>query len=183
MANNMYYANNMEPRYTDPRASVGRRTNHRNTNTLYDPNDGTYRKFSDTAGHQGSGKKAGSNTFPPQYGGPRGRKASASNVRPAYNNTIPNANHHMSVASSRTQHSDRRLHTDDPTITGDLHNGCNQDWIGSANMTVRELWIGDLPLDVTQDEIKHLFQEKVGILPTNVSINHNAGKVPHAFVT
>jgi hypothetical protein len=181
MPKNVYYPSNIATPYTETRASAGRRPG----NALFDPYNGTNRKFSDTTGYHGGGKKAGSNAFPTQLGGSRDRRTSTSNGRPTYNNPTPNANHPITTSFNRSQHSGRRPQIeDDPVITGDSFGGCHMNWIGSGNSTVKELYIGYLPMDVEQDEIKDLFEDKVGIVPKRVVIGSSVGKgnYYHAFV-
>ena len=78
----------------------------------------------------------------------------------------------------------RRLSEDDPNITGDSVSGCGHTWIGPKNLTVNELWIGDLPPDAREDEIIQLFKQTVDVTATAISLR---SRLPqngtHAFAT
>jgi hypothetical protein len=182
MTNNMHYPNNMGPQYAD-RAPMPRRASHHNANLLYDPYGGANRKFSDTSAYNSGSKRGGPGNFTAQLG--RGRKVSTSSGRVAYNS---NPDHAANIPANSGRYTDfnsrRRFSEDDPNVTGDPVAGCAQNWIGTGNSTVTELWIGDLPVDAHEDELRLLFQQKVGITPTAISIKDNPTKgICHAFAT
>jgi hypothetical protein len=182
MTNNMHYPNNMGVQYTDPRAPMPRRTDHHNPNLLYDPYNGANPNFRKTSGYNGGSKKGGHGNFAAQPG--PGRKISGG--RGPYNNA--NIEHAVNVPANGGRYNDfnfpKRLQEDDPSITGDSVAGCTHTWIGADNATVTELWIGDLPIDAREDEIKLLFQQNVGVTPTNISVRPNvATHTCHAFAT
>ncbi|KAF1944283.1 hypothetical protein EJ02DRAFT_420609 [Clathrospora elynae] len=171
MTNNMQYQNNMAPHHALPPAPTPRR----GSSGLYNPYEGTKRKFNDTAPHNG-GKKGGPSSFMNQPDRPR--KNSTSGGRSAYNNSTADriANMPHKGASHTDFNSRRRVSEDDPKITQDSKAGCNREWIGPDNSTVTELWIGDLPLDAQPVDIVRLFQQGVNISPTDASI-----KGPYGF--
>jgi hypothetical protein len=182
MTNNMHYPNNMGVQYADPRAPMPRRTSYQNPNVLYDPYNGANPNFRKTSGYNGGGKKGGSGTFAVQPG--QGRKMSGG--RGPYNNS--NTEHAVNVPTNGGRYNDfnyqKRFQEDDLSITGNSLAGCAHTWIGAENSTVTELWIGNLPLDVREDEIILLFQQNVGVTPITVSIRNTAANKPcHAFAT
>jgi hypothetical protein len=185
MTNNMHYSNNMGVQYADPRAPMPRRTSHHNAhnaNVLYDPYNGTNPNFKKPSGYNAGGKKGGLSSFAVQPG--QGRKMSGG--RPPYNNS--NTDHAVNMPANGGRYNDfshqKRVQEDDLSITGDSVAGCGHTWIGAENMTVTELWIGDLPTDVHKDEIIQLFQQNAGVTPTAVSIRtHTNNSSCHAFAT
>ncbi|KAF1836005.1 hypothetical protein BDW02DRAFT_596806 [Decorospora gaudefroyi] len=177
MTNNMHYPNNMAAQYPDPRAPMP----HRTSNLLFDPYNGANPKFNNTTTH----KKGAYSNFPAQSN--RGRKASTSIGRVAYSSS--NTDHATNVSANAGRYTDfsarRRFSEDDPKITSDPVTGCAHTWIGAGNSTVTELWVGDLPSDAHEDEVKQMFQQNVGITPTAISIKHNTSRPnnSHAFAT
>jgi hypothetical protein len=184
MTNNMHHANNMMSQHQDPRAPMPRRPNQRNIQDLFDPYSGNNPKFNGALGYNNGGRKGANNNFAPQPG--RGRKVSNMGGRDTYHRT--NVDYNANVSSSGSRNSDfnarRRLSEDDPTITGDSVSGCGHTWIGPKNLTVSELWIGDLPADVGEDELIQLFKQTVGVTAIAISLRN---KFPqngtHAFAT
>ena len=67
----------------------------------------------------------------------------------------------------------------------DVYSRSNADFrIGPKNLTVNELWIGDLPPDAREDEIIQLFKQTVDVTATAISLR---SRLPqngtHAFAT
>ncbi len=186
VTNTIYYSNNTLPQQVDPRGPPSRHTGHSNNGgVLFDPYGGSNPKFRDASASHTSNKST-QHSFTNHPG--RLRKVSVSNSRPAHvidrlsNSTI-----------SRFQQSDsplmRAYPENDPAITGDAQYGCSQLRIGPDNTSVDEIFVGDLPEDVQEFEIKHLF-EQLGISPTRVVIRPpgTSGKPKdygrwHAFVS
>lgn len=167
-ATNMHIPGFTGSQVVDPRAPMPRRLTHQSTSQLFDPYNGTSRKFSGGIG----------NFVAPQT---RGRKMSTSSGRLAYSSQNP-----MVPTSSRfTESSNRRRQSEaDASITGDSVSGCGHTWIGPHNSTVKELWIGELPPDICEAEITQLFEQIVRITPIAISLRSNAMKGnAHAFVT
>ncbi|KAJ6200988.1 hypothetical protein J3E72DRAFT_372172 [Bipolaris maydis] len=176
---NMHFPGHMGSQGIDPRAPIPRRSNHSGANQLYDPYNGNNRKFSAGQAYGDTGKKGGPYGFTaPQH---RGRKISTSSgrsVHSSHNHMLPTGPRYNEISSRRRQSED------DPKITGDSISGCGHTWIGPNNTTVKELWVGDLPPDVSESEILQLFEQTIGITPIAISLRHNAGKGPfHAFAT
>lgn len=67
----------------------------------------------------------------------------------------------------------RAAYEDDPDIVNDLEYGCNQRWIGPKNESVDEVFVGDLPDDVSEPELQRLFENGVGLTPTHSCIKPN----------
>jgi hypothetical protein len=176
---NIHFPGHMGSQGINPRAPMSRRFNNPNPNQLFDPYSGNNRKFSGGQGYNDIGKKgAPSNYITPQD---RGRKMSTSSGRTAYSslNYMPPTGLRYNDTSTR-----RRISEDDPNITGDSVSGCGHTWIGPHNTTVKELWIGDLPQDVSESELLQLFEQTVKVTPTAVSLRSNTGRSPfHAFIT
>jgi hypothetical protein len=184
MTNNMHHANNVMFQHQDPRAPMPRRPNQRNIQDLFDPYSGNNPKFNGVLGYSNGSRKGANNNFAPQPG--RARKVSNMGGRDTYHRS--NADYNANVSSSGPRNSDfnarRRLSEDDPTITGDSVSGCGHTWIGPKNLTVSELWIGDLPADVGENELIQLFKQIVGVTAIAISLRN---KFPqngtHAFAT
>jgi len=177
---NMHYPNQMGAPFPDPRAPMLPRPNHPPIPQLYDPYSGNNRKFSGGPAYNNIGKKSGPSNFPTQAG--RGRKTS----NPAGRAVQHNSNVELHANHSRYPDFNARLRQseDDPKITSDSIFGCGHTWIGNGNSSVNELWVGDLPLDTQDSEIKQMFEQKLKITPTTVSIRPNGFNKPssHAFV-
>jgi hypothetical protein len=170
LTNYVYYANNMGSQHVDPRAPVSRRANnYNNTGTLYDPYNGTNPKFSDTSNHHG--RKFGQNNSQHQTERPP-RKTSGTGNRPTQGANITERAPTMptNVGRYSGQNTRRISSEDDPAITGDLSSGCHEHWIGEHNETVTELFMGDLPLDIQEEELENLFAQLAGVRPTNVVV-------------
>ncbi|KNG44967.1 hypothetical protein TW65_08208 [Stemphylium lycopersici] len=175
---NIHLQGPMGSQIVDPRAPMTRRASHQNNSLLFDPYSGNKRKFSGGSGYN-IAKKGGPSTFVPPPN--RGRKTSSSGGRAAhnsYNPAIPPGSYYTNFNPRR------RLPEDDPAVTGDAVSGCGHTWIGPKNTSVNELWIGDLPQDIHEDELVLLFQQAVKISPTGISLRSNSLKGPfHAFAT
>ncbi|KAG9185265.1 hypothetical protein G6011_07809 [Alternaria panax] len=184
MTNNMHHANSIMYQHQDPRAPMPRRPDQRNAQDLFDPYGGNNPKFNGAPGYNNGGRKGGNNSFVPQPG--RGRKVSNMSGRDAYSRS--NADYNAKVPPGGPRNPDlnarRRLSEDDPTITGDSVFGCGHTWIGPKNSTVNELWIGDLPSDVGEDELVQLFKQTVGVTPIAISLRSRFPQDgTHAFAT
>ena len=190
MTNHGYYASSMTQHHVDQRTSMPRRGSKHNANgTLYDPYNGTNSDFSGQNGFS-KGRKSSHNDN--AFHKDRPRNASGSGVRPmhaAYNGervaSMPhNGGRYMGFSRMR-EHSE-----DDRSITEDRVTGCHEYWIGPENMTVTELFVGDLPIDVHIGEVTKMFESQTNISPANVSIrrptkNDRPAQQPdrcHAFV-
>lgn len=174
---NMHFPGFMRSQVADPMAPMPRRLSQQSTGQLFDPYKGTSRKFSGQ-GHNDMGKKGGASSFAaPQN---RGRRSStSSSVRLAQG-----SHHYMPSRGSRSIEPSNRWRSseDDTSITGDSVYGCGHTWVGPKNNTVKELWIGDLPPDIRESELKQLFDKAVGINPLSISIKSNTVKGHvHAF--
>ena len=184
MTNNMYHTNSMMYQHQDPRAPMPRRANQRNAQDLFDPYSGNNPKFNGAPGYNSGPRKGGNNSFVPQPG--RGRKVSNMGGRDAYSRSNADFSAKGPPGGSRNLdfNARRRLSEDDPTITGDSVSGCGHTWIGPKNLTVNELWIGDLPPDAREDEIIQLFKQTVDVTATAISLR---SRLPqngtHAFAT
>ncbi|OWY45005.1 hypothetical protein AALT_g3870 [Alternaria alternata] len=184
MTNNMYHTNSMMYQHQDPRAPMPRRANQRNAQDLFDPYSGNNPKFNGAPGYNSGSRKGGNNSFVPQPG--RGRKVSNMGGRDVYSRS--NADFSAKGPPGGPRNPDfnarRRLSEDDPNITGDSVSGCGHTWIGPKNLTVNELWIGDLPPDAREDEIIQLFKQTVDVTATAISLR---SRLPqngtHAFAT
>lgn len=175
---NIHFQGLMGSQIVDPRAPMPRRASHQNNSHLFDPYSGNNRKFSGGSGYN-IAKKGGPSTFAPPPN--RGRKTSTSGGRAAYtsyNPGLPPGSHYINLNPRR------RSSEDDPAVTGDAVSGCGHTWIGPKNASVNELWIGDLPQDIHEDELVQLFQQAVKISPIGISLRSNSVKGPfHAFAT
>ena len=58
----------------------------------------------------------------------------------------------------------------DPTITKDKEFGCDHDFIGPKNTTVRQLFVRNLPDGTTSHEVRVFFEDHAGITPATVEI-------------
>ncbi|CAO2651140.1 Nn.00g094370.m01.CDS01 [Neocucurbitaria sp. VM-36] len=185
MTNNVYYPNTMPSQHMDPRASMPRQASQFNSGgILYDPYNGANPKFNDAAVYSG-GKKPGQNGFSNQPGRPR--KSSHTINRQGYGQLSSDRPGNMPTNTARhSEHGFRKGRLeDDPVITQDRSCGCNDSWIGPKNETVTELFVGDLPDDVQVHELKHLFEQQVGITPSQVDIKHAPEQHHrlHAFIS
>ncbi|KAB2103305.1 hypothetical protein AG0111_0g8361 [Alternaria gaisen] len=184
MTNNMYHTNSMMYQYQDPHAPMPRRASQRNAQDLFDPYSGNNPKFNGAPGYNSGPRKGGNNSFVPQPG--RGRKVSNMGGRDAYSRSNADLSAKGPPGGPRNLdfNARRRLSEDDPTITGDSVSGCGHTWIGPKNLTVNELWIGDLPPDAREDEIIQLFKQTVDVTATAISLR---SRLPqngtHAFAT
>ncbi|KAJ5030764.1 hypothetical protein J3E71DRAFT_359067 [Bipolaris maydis] len=165
---NMHFPGHMGSQGIDPRAPIPRRSNHSGANQLYDPYNGNNRKFSAGQAYGDTGKKGGPYGFTaPQH---RGRKISTSSgrsVHSSHNHMLPTGPRYNEISSRRRQSED------DPKITGDSISGCGHTWIGPNNTTVKELWVGDLPPDVSESEILQLHIR----VATNLSHNEKSTSI------
>ncbi|KAJ4356339.1 uncharacterized protein N0V89_004371 [Didymosphaeria variabile] len=70
----------------------------------------------------------------------------------------------------------------DPKITNDEKFGCDYNFIGPKNNTVRQLYVKNLPGDVQDNELRTLFQECAGVRPAKLEIKYGDHKdFIHAF--
>ncbi|USP81160.1 hypothetical protein yc1106_08434 [Curvularia clavata] len=177
-ATNMYFSGFMRSQVVDPLAPMPRRLSQQNAGQLFDPYNGTSRKFSGGQVHNDLAKKGGASNFTaPQNRGRRSSTSSSARLVQGSHYYIPSTGSRIIESSNR-----RRLSEDDTSITGDSVYGCGHTWIGPKNTTVKELWIGDLPPDVRENELKQLFDKTVGITPLSISVKSNTVKGHvHAF--
>lgn len=177
---NMHYQNQMGAPFADPRAPMPPRPSNPPMPQLYDPYNGSNRRFSGGPAYNNIGKKGGHGNSTAQT---RARKPSNTAGRAAQQNF--NADYHSSSSRHQDFSTRSRLSEDDPEIVNDLVFGCCHTWIGNKNSTVNELWVGDLPAETRESEVRQMFEQMVKITPTAVSIKNNSfNKSPlHAFVT
>ncbi|KAH9865011.1 hypothetical protein IAQ61_008957 [Plenodomus lingam] len=171
MTNIGYYANTMSSHSLSNAASSMRRSSNYNANgTLFDPYNGTNSNFRETTSYKG--KKPHYNDTP--YQGNRPRNMSNSGSRPIH------ASYKAERAISQPYHSAPHSHRpktrhnseDDPSITENRLTGCHEQWIGPENVTVSELFVGDLPSDISAGEVQKMFEQQMSILPAHVSVRH-----------
>lgn len=184
MTNQAYYSNTMGPPGIDPRVPVPRRaTNYgQNTNLLYDPYGGTNAGFRNNSLHS-AGKKSshgdvGSQSVQPRKMSIQGGRSAHSNYNSGGADKPSNGGRYLGHLPMRGNFED------DLSITCDRTNGCHETWIGPNNDTVTELFIGDLPVDAHEDEVRLLFEQIIGISPTNIAVRSPAPSARcHAFVS
>lgn len=179
-ATNMLIPGFLRSQVVDPLAPMPRRLSQQSAGQLFDPYNGTSRKFSGGQGHNDVGKKGGASNFTaPQNRGRRSSTSSGARLAQGSYYYMPSTGSRIIESSNR-----RRASENDTSITSDSVYGCGHTWIGPKNTIVKELWIGDLPPDVRESELMQLFDKTVGITPLAISVRSNTVKGHvHAFAT
>lgn len=192
--NGIHYSNESSAQHVDPGRTMSRRaSNFNHHGALYDPYNGANPKFSDASVHMGN-KKAVPNNTAHHFGRTRKMSTSGNRLGQAQHGVdrpgdLPtNAPRQLGFSGSR-----RNRCEDDPTITQNRTTGCHDLWIGPKNETVTELFIGDLPDDVQGHELRSLFEQQIGISPSQVDVrypeqqhqhhHHHDYQRLHAFVS
>lgn len=75
-----------------------------------------------------------------------------------------------SVGKSTPMLDTKNFNDSNPNITKDKEFGCDHDFIGPKNSTVRQLYVRNLPEGTTGHEIRRFFEEHAAITPTMVDI-------------
>ncbi|KAH9875186.1 hypothetical protein J1614_004676 [Plenodomus biglobosus] len=170
MTNNGYYANGMAPNTLNVQAtSIRRPSNYNNNGTLFDPYNGANSNFRETVAYN-KGKKPHYNDISHYANRPRNISNSGSRLAQAAYKTERAINQPYNVATYNYRPKTRQTSEDDPAITGNRLTGCHEQWIGPENVTVNELFVGDLPMDVSSGEVKKVFEQQMGVVPANVSV-------------
>jgi len=169
MTNQAPYSSQMPPNM-----GAQHRGNRRNSSygngpcPLFDPYDGARPAFNEMH----VGKKPNRNNY--------ARKSSFADQRPR----TGSYGYPRAEFGHGDYYSMKPRQVDDPNILNDKIYGCGETWIGPGNITVKDLFIGDLTDAHHHRDVTVMFEKMVSITPSNVTIKvGNTGNRYHAFVT
>ena len=147
-------------------------------NKLYNPYKGDRPDQSERFNQMPNAKKGGCNSFSGSYN--RGRKFSTSRYasnhferddgsRPynGYINERPNYGFHGRI---------------NETVVKDKEHGCDAQYIGPTNDTVRKVYVTNVPSDVSEKELLAVFQPEVNVSRVELKMSPGSDLVLHAFV-
>ncbi|KAF2872989.1 hypothetical protein BDV95DRAFT_363440 [Massariosphaeria phaeospora] len=178
MTNNMQYTG----QYGGPshRPEQLRRGNQPNRPTaLYNPYGAENPDFANVPTTY-MGKRNGRNSI--SNGAGRGRKFSVgANSRPSHNQTNVDRGDHIAThnGNRHTEQPKKKVSYGavDNTIVNDEVRGCNEKWMAPGNDYITHLWIGEVPLGVSIEEVRGMFAREAGVEAIKVTITEN-----YAFV-
>jgi hypothetical protein len=166
-----YNVNKIPSHNADPRRPGRQNSSYSSgSHALYDPYNGTRPEFNDP----NAGRKSSRGGFMDQPG--RARKPSAPDNRPR----IGSCSTSLADAPGNGSRNAKGWVQDDPAIINDSQRGCHARWIGPENHTVNELYVGHLPDNCQEEEIKDMFVREIDIMPVRANIVEPARQ--HAFV-